>query len=219
MVECQCPCRARARAELATGRRVELDFKLSPEYHGTHHLRTRVQLVVKLLKLRSSAAKSTNKRIKEAKVAIEKAFEPTLVDTPPELRVDDFDDSDDSDTESVFDQGSLSTASSCSDLLALSPSRPGSPFTSSFPSLDKPTKPVEGDEKDEEEIKVEFDFDLHSALSRMSTWTGGSSGDEYNDLSTSDSSRVLEYFAAYILYVMMSLARSRDHISDPDLDH
>lgn len=219
MVECQCTCRGRARAALAAGRRVELDFKLLPEYRGTSHLRTRVQLVVKLLKLRSSAAKSTNKRMKEAKVAIEKAFESTFVDTSPERPGDDFDDSDDSDAESVFDEDSLSIASSCSDILALSPPRPGSPVGSGFSSLDKPTKPFEPDEKDEEEINVKFDFDLHSALSKMSKWTGGSSGYGYHDLSTSDSRRVLEYFVAYVLYVMMSLARSRDHISGSDLDN
>ncbi|KAJ5198139.1 uncharacterized protein N7498_007256 [Penicillium cinerascens] len=208
--QCKCACRARARAQLASGGQVEMKFKLHPEYRGTSHLRSRVEVMLKLLKLRSSAAQSKSKR-EEAKAAMARAFEPVLVDRP----YDESDVSDESDTESVFDEDeddAWSSSSSCPDLTSLVPAEPGSsdcPDISSDDSL----LPLDGNEYEgegDDSILIQFDFDLQSALSKLSKWTGGSSRDIASDMCISDPGRVFEYLTAYILYVIMSLARSRD---------
>jgi hypothetical protein len=65
---CQCPCRTRpqdpyfvrSRMDIAPGRRIEMDFKMTPEARPGlgHPLRTRIHVVIKMLRLRSSVAKS-----------------------------------------------------------------------------------------------------------------------------------------------------------------
>lgn len=193
-----------------------MKFKLRPEYRGTSHLRSRVEIVVKLLKLRSSAAESKSKR-EEAKSAMARAFEPILVDRTLEIPDDESDVSDESDTESVFDEDededdAWSLSSSCPDLTSLVPTKPGSSDCPDIPSDDS-LQPLDDKEDGEEcdgDILIQFDFDLQSALSKLSKWTGGPSRDIASDMCISDPGRVFEYLTAYILYVIMSLARSRD---------
>ena len=191
-----------------------MKFKLRPEYRGTSHLRSRVEIVVKLLKLRSSAAESKSKR-EEAKSAMARAFEPILVDRTMEIPDDESDVSDESDTESVFDEDeddAWSISSSCPDLTSLVPTKPGSsgcPDISSDDSLQPLDDKEDGGEGDGD-ILIQFDFDLQSALSKLSKWTGGSSHNIASDMCISDPDRIFEYLTAYILYVIMSLARTRD---------
>lgn len=124
--------------DMAGGRWIELDFKMAPEARGTGHpLRTRVQVVVKMLRLRSSATRSASVNHKqEAHEAIKKALEATLdgsetttITCEDEAKVVDLGNSDyDSDVESVTDSifSSCSRVSSCTDLTHLS-SPPSSP--------------------------------------------------------------------------------------------
>ncbi|KAJ5114766.1 hypothetical protein NUU61_000525 [Penicillium alfredii] len=73
--ECQCPYRtvprvhysAQTRAELSPGKHIEMSFKMAPaDREAAHPLRTRVRVVVKLLKLRSSVAGTKQKGEKES---------------------------------------------------------------------------------------------------------------------------------------------------------
>ena len=221
--QCKCACRAKARAELASGRKVEMKFKLRPVYRGTSHLRSRVEIVVKLLKLRSSVTESKAKREGD-KSAITQAFEPTLVDRTEEIPDYESGISDESDTESVFDEDedgadAMSTSSSYADLQTLVPAKPsssGPPEDSSDNSL----LPLKDDdiEENDGDILIEFNFDLGIALSKLGRYTGGSSMDIFSDMCISDPGRLFEYLTAYILYVIMSLAHSRDHSSLRRLD-
>jgi len=192
-----------------------MNFKLRPEYRGSSHLRSRVEIVVKLLKLRSSAAASKAKR-DEDKSAIAKAFERTLVDRISELPDVDSDVSDESDAESVFDEDegdALSISSSCPDLTSLITAQPDSSACPDIPSGDS-LQPIDDNEdkgNSDDDIEIEFDFDLQSALSKLSKLTGRSSTDITCDMCISDTNHVFEYLTAYILYVIMSLARSRDY--------
>lgn len=139
---CQCNCRtrsqesyfARSRVDMAPGRRIEVDFKMAPEARGTSHLlRTRVQVVVKMLRLRSSVARSANGKHKtEAHAAIKEALEATLdgietktMTSHDQAKVTDLDIPEyDSDVESVTDSifSENSRASSCTDLTEFSTS-------------------------------------------------------------------------------------------------
>ncbi|KAJ5299728.1 hypothetical protein N7476_011285 [Penicillium atrosanguineum] len=223
--QCKCACRAKARAELASGRKVEMKFKLRPVYRGTSHLRSRVEIVVKLLKLRSSVTESKAKR-EEAKSAIAQAFEPTLGDRAEEITNYDSDVSDESDAESVFDEDeddtdALSTSSSYADLQTLVSTKSSS-STSPVDSSDNSLlhfSDGESEENNDGDILIEFNFDLGAALSKLEKWTGGSSMDMFSDMCTSDPGRLFEYLTAYILYVIMSLAHSQDHGSLRRLDN
>jgi hypothetical protein len=187
-----------------------MKFKLSPQYRGTSHLRTRVDIVVKLLKLRSSVSKSKAKR-EEAESAITHAFEPDV--------------SDESDTDSVFDEDdndALTTSSSFPDLMSLIPatSKPSPSACPDIPSDDSllSLHDDEGEKTSEGDILIELNLDLESVLHKLSKWTGGFSGDIFSDMCISDPGRVFRYLTAYILYVIMSLARSRDY-GHPHLDN
>lgn len=95
---CQCQCRTRSpgtyfaqsRVEIAPGRRIEMDFKMAPEARGLGHpLRTRIHVVVKILRLRSSVAKSANGKHKQEAHAVlketpEAPLELTKAGEPPE---------------------------------------------------------------------------------------------------------------------------------------
>lgn len=86
---CQCPCRtsspgtyfARSRMDIAPGRRIEMDFKMTPEARPGlgYPLRTRIHVVVKILRLRSSVARLTNEKHKrEAPVVLKETGEVPL---------------------------------------------------------------------------------------------------------------------------------------------
>lgn len=212
--QCKCACRAKARAELASGRKVEMKFKLRPVYRGTSHLRSRVEIVVKLLKLRSSVTESKAKR-EEDKSAITQAFEPTLIDRANETPDYESGISNDSAAEPVFDEDgtdALSTSSSYADLQTLVPAKPSSSAPSEDPS-DNSLLSFKDDkiEENDTDILIEFNFDLGVALAKLGRYTGGSSMDIFSDLCISDPGRLFEYLTAYILYVIVSLAHSRDH--------
>lgn len=196
---------------------MEMSLELSPDTSesatnnesSSQHLRTRVQIVVKLLRLRSSVA--TSNRTENAKQALEQAFAPTLGETVP--RCSDDSDSETSDTESVFSEDELSISSSCADLQSLSLG----PDNSSTDDAEDILDLVKGKGKRKEDVTVMFDFDLQSALGKLSKWSGGAPDSICSDLSVTDPGRVLEYLAAYVLYVMMALARPGQHTPGPRL--
>jgi hypothetical protein len=223
--QCQCACRAKARAELASGRKVEMKFKLRPVYRGTSHLRSRVEVVVKLLKLRSSANESKAKR-REAKSEIKRALKPTFDDRAEEIPDDRSDILDEADAVSALDQDqdntdALFSSSSHSDIQSLVPTSPSSSASPEDPS-DNTLLSRNGNESDESndgDILIQFDFDLGAALSKLEKWTGGSSMRVFSDMCISDPGRVFEYLTAYILYVIVALAHSRDHGGSRRLDN
>lgn len=56
------PCAAKARVDIGQGETIDMRVRLLPNEKPGHLLRSRVQVVVKLLKLRSSAAESAERR-------------------------------------------------------------------------------------------------------------------------------------------------------------
>ncbi|KAJ5594315.1 uncharacterized protein N7459_000523 [Penicillium hispanicum] len=199
----QCPYRASsetsyfgsARANVADDEHLEMNMKFLPEDRTGHPLRTRVQLVVKLLKLRSSVAALSDKtkRTKTTPAVIAKDVDSTA-DRSRESIVVRTPDLDCSGTESVLSDTGLSRCSSFTDL-------------SLFEGDETPTGVFET------EGEVAFHFDLQSSLDKLSQRSGGQSAVIDPDLAVYDPSRVLEYFFRYILYVMMALRHSpsRDH--------
>ncbi|KAJ5623092.1 hypothetical protein N7490_011697 [Penicillium lividum] len=118
---CGCPCRTKtsyssnARVELAPGRYLDMTLTIIPEDRAGHPLRTRVRVVVKLLKLRSSVARAgSRKKNKEDAKAIEEVLKTSLdgsASTEPvgESQEDPVDESDCSESE---DDGLFSDAES-----------------------------------------------------------------------------------------------------------
>lgn len=283
---CQCACRtksqgtyfARGRMDMAGGRRIELDFKMVPEARDTGHpLRTRIQVVVKMLRLRSSATRSASAKHKqEAHEAIKKALEATLngsetttITCEDEAKAVDLGNSDyDSDVESVTDSifSSCSRVSSCTDLTHLSPpsSPPASTFsrTSSCSDLTLPSPhcspevsacsskssctdlelpgssspfgqnwndvtlsseehsvhDLEAYGEEEKELELTFDLDLKSSLDMLARWTGVPTDDLRSSVSVWDPDRVFRYIMNHLLFVIFSLARSRDNGPNPCWD-
>ena len=198
-----------ARLEIAPGKRLEMNLKLLPEGRVPGcPLRTRVQIVVKLLKLRFSAAEHSSRKHqqqhkKEAK-AIEQALEVTLDSTSEHIE-DEAEELYSSDDESVFSGESCS--SSISDLSSLALSRPGSPACSDVSSQDG-SDPAD-EEVEETELEISMDLDLETCLSRLSRWSGVFSDFDNSDLT--DPARIFEYLFKCILYVMFALGRSRNY--------
>ncbi|KAF3390189.1 hypothetical protein F1880_009157 [Penicillium rolfsii] len=286
---CQCACRtksegtyfARGRVDIAGGRRIELNFKMAPEARGAAHpLRTRIQVVVKMLRLRSSATRSASAKHKqEARDAIKKVLEATLnssetpIITHEDETIADLDNSDyDSDADSVAESifsSSSSRASSYADLAPLSPpsslptwtssrasnctelSLPlphSSPELSAYPSKlscsdlnlpasspfnlpfrqnwnddtvageEHPVHGVEVYEEEEKELELTFDFDLKSSLDMLARWTGVPTDDLRSSVSVWDPDRVFRYIMNHLLFVIFSLARSRDNDTNPCWD-
>ena len=215
--------------DIAPGRKVEMNFKMTPgERHAGHPLRTRIQVVVKMLRLRTSAAKSaTGKR--EAYAALKDAVESTLevseTTTPDEGKIVDLDEStDDSDVESVanttFSSPACSRSSSYSDLTSLS--RPNSPAQLDWEEAtscheDELTQDLELYEEEENELEFRFDLDLEASLKKLSEWTGVSTDTPSFEQSALDPDRVFEYLMKYLLWVLFSLARARDYEPNPCL--
>lgn len=236
-----------------------MDFKMAPEARGTSHfLRTRVQVVVKMLRLRSSATRSANDKHKtEAHAVIKEALEATL-DGIEKKAMTNYDQADvadldnpeyDSDIESVTDTifSANSRASSYTDLTEFSTS--SSPLawatsSTSFPSdLELPpsaksSSPFDLDwdvdtlcseeqlthdiglfEEEENELELTFDLDLHSSLDKLARCTNVLAedlcSDQTSDLLIWDPDRVAEYLTKYLLFVMFSLAHSRDNNLNP----
>jgi hypothetical protein len=228
---------------------------MAPEARGMSHLlRTRVQVVVKMLRLRSSVARSAHGKHKtEAHAAIKEALEATLDGTETkamtshdQAKAADLDNSEyDSDVDSVTDTifSANSRASSCTDLtefsasssplawatsktsfcsdLELPPSaESSSPFdldwdVDALCSEEQLTHDIELFEEEEKELELTFDLDLHSSLNRLARCTNVPAedlcSDQTPDLLAWDSDRVAEYLTKYLLFVMCSLARSRDN--------
>ncbi|KAJ5153242.1 uncharacterized protein N7482_009720 [Penicillium canariense] len=217
--ECQCQCRTGS-ADLAPGRRVEINFKLARGGHGTGHpLQTRVQVVVRMLRLRSSVAKTAHgQHKKEAKAALKEALESTLDGSEITTKEDLDDSADDSDVDSIADSSfsaSSSRRSSCTDLTLLSPPRPSSP---TWWSCDEDTLCGDGKlgqdseliAEEEKELELGFDLDLPGSLNKLARWSGVSTDDACSGLSFRQSDQVFEYFMKYLVFVIFSLARSRD---------
>jgi hypothetical protein len=269
--------------DIAGGRRIELDFKMAPEAHGTGHpLRTRIQVVVKMLRLRSSATRSASAKHKqEAHDAIKEVLEATLngsetttITYEDEAKVVDLDNSDyDSDAESAAESvfsSSCSRVSSCTDLTQFSsppsspppltysrtptcsdhslPSPHSSPELSACPlkssckylELPAPARSslpfrqngnddtlsseqhsvhdVEAFEEEEKELELTFDLDLKSSLDMLARWTGVPTDDLRSSVSVWDPDRVFRYIMNHLLFVIFSLARSRDNDPNPCWD-
>lgn len=91
---CRCPCRTkppamyftRGRVHIAPGRKIEVDLTMAQEAHDTgtrgmgHPLRTRIQLVVKIFRLRTAAKSASDKHKKEVCAAFKGAPEATVYD-------------------------------------------------------------------------------------------------------------------------------------------
>lgn len=217
--------------DIAPGRKVEMNFKMMPaQRNAGHPLRTRIQVVVKMLRLRTSAAKSaTGKR--EAHAALKDAVESTLeaseTTTQEEGKIVDLDDSaDDSDVESIanstFSSPACSRSSSYSDLTVFSSSRPSSPSQWDWEEEtscreDESIQDVELYEEEENELEFRFDLDLEGSLKKLSEWAGVSTDTLCSERSTLDPDRVFEYLMKYLLWVLFSLARARDYEPNPCL--
>ncbi|KAJ5538262.1 hypothetical protein N7494_007741 [Penicillium frequentans] len=90
---CRCPCRTKtagptytsnARIELVPGKLLDMTLTILPEDRVGHPLRTRIRVVVKLLKLRSSVARSGNKKKnKQDAKEIELALKTSLYGSAP----------------------------------------------------------------------------------------------------------------------------------------
>lgn len=159
----------------------------------------------------------------EDTLSLKQALAPALGETVCDNVGNESDVSDDSDNESIFSDDCReddSLTSSISDLHSLSLDSSGSSPKADETSLeDVEATNCPRDERRREEVMVRFDIDLQSALERLSRWTGGSSGDVNPDLAINDPDRVLEYFVAYILHVIMTLARSRGQTQRHCLDN
>lgn len=155
---------------------------------------------MRLLKLRSSAAKTSGrKQKKEAKQAFEAALD-SAFERSEEKVAEGGDDSDESDTDSIFDDDMVSLASSCSDIDALAPATPVlSCLKDEWPQSEPGY---------EETTALSFDFDLDSTLYTLSRWSGGLSEGLCSDLAFMDPGSVVEYFFNYIMYVMVMLSPS-----------
>ncbi|KAJ5769112.1 hypothetical protein N7520_003671 [Penicillium odoratum] len=118
---CGCPCRTKtsyssnARVELAPGKILDMTLTILPQDRVVHPLRTRVRVVVKLLKLRSSVARAGNKKKnKEDAKAIEEVLKTSLdgsASTEP-VKESQEDPVDESDCSEFEDDGLFSDAES-----------------------------------------------------------------------------------------------------------
>lgn len=143
---CQCPCRtryqstyfARTGVDIVLRRMIETNFKMVPEARGlAHPLRTRIQVVIKMLRLCSSVAKSaTGKNKLGAHTTLKEDVEAPLdyseskaINSEESVKATNPDHIDyESDAESVTNSifSVSSRDSSCNDLTLLSPG-PSSP--------------------------------------------------------------------------------------------
>ncbi|KAJ5358837.1 uncharacterized protein N7496_011250 [Penicillium cataractarum] len=242
---CHCPCRMRSqgayftrtRVEIAPGRMIEMDFKMGPEARGLGHpLRTRIQVVVKMLRLRFSVAKPmTAKNQQEAHSVLKEALEAPLncseskaINCGESVKVADPNHIDyESDAESVADSifSMRSRVSSWNDVTMFSP-RPSSPALSSSGILklsaparssSPPCRDSDDTNDDEQLLKVvepfeeekdlELTFDL-DLLSSLNMLVPG--GNLSSGLSVQDPDRIFEFFMRYMLFVIFSLAHARD---------
>ncbi|CAI7578332.1 unnamed protein product [Penicillium glandicola] len=67
---CQCPC-VKVPIKVSSNQRLEMTFKITPERESSHPLRTKVQVFVKLFRLRASAAKSNSKQQRTRSITLE----------------------------------------------------------------------------------------------------------------------------------------------------
>ncbi|KAJ5918275.1 hypothetical protein N7454_010650 [Penicillium verhagenii] len=133
---CGCPCvtksllSSNARVEIVPGRLLDMKITILPEGRTSHPLRTRVRVVVKILKLRSSVARSANKKknqedartIQQVLMAsLAGSASANLVEEVEEDAVEDTDVSESEDDDGLFSDvesvtSSVDDASSVADL-------------------------------------------------------------------------------------------------------
>jgi hypothetical protein len=77
---------------------------------------------------------------------------------------------------------------------------------------------VEIFEEEEKELELTFDLDLKSSLDMLSRWTGVPTDDLRSSLSVWDPDRVFKYLMNHWLFVIFSLARSRENDLKPCWD-
>ncbi|KAJ6031595.1 hypothetical protein N7540_002327 [Penicillium herquei] len=258
-----------ARIELVPGKVLYVGMKILPD-RGSHPLRTRVRVLVKLFKLRSSVARAgSKKKTKEDIKAIEKALclsfkglnlgsESVKIAEDKDQILSDIE----SDADCLFSDAdsetSMPSEASISDLRLLARDKHGSSkpcdlsdsgfFDGKYdednddsdfnPSrLDNLSEDsaYESDTESEDEVEgvspeelfdhwciepeprdeiegTEFKISIVVELNRLSPWRDGLADIEADDNIT-DPTLVFEYFVRYILYVMFTLSRSRNHSS------
>ncbi|KAJ5726057.1 uncharacterized protein N7483_007414 [Penicillium malachiteum] len=193
--------------ELVPGKLLYVDMKILPEERGgSHPLRTRVRVVVKLFKLRSSVARAGNKKTKEDAETIEKALCKSLNGLSlgsESVKVTEGHDENPSDVESDIDGIFSDTASEVS-------------LASEDPISHHPLLLHEKPELFE--IETEFDISMDIELNSLSAWTDAFADLEANleaslgaDKKFVDSRRVFEVLFRYILYVIFGSRRFRSH--------
>ncbi|KAJ5930468.1 hypothetical protein N7466_005961 [Penicillium verhagenii] len=185
---CGCPCvtksllSSNARVEIVPGRHLDMNVTILSEDRTSHPLRTRVHVVIKLLKLRSSVARSANKKknqedartIQQVLMAsLAGSASANLVEEAEEDTVDDTDVSESEDDDGLFSDvesvtSSVDDTSSVADLgNALVPyKRPG------YGDL------FSGDDSDEES---EDDEDVLDLIAYRSSGPDDHSGDAVFD--------------------------------------
>ncbi|KAJ6114860.1 hypothetical protein N7486_000638 [Penicillium sp. IBT 16267x] len=129
---CRCPCRTKtamptysstARVELIPGKLLDMTLTILPEDRVGHPLRTRIRVVVRLLKLRSSVARSGNKKKnKQDAKEIELVLKTSLDGFTPTVSVETKQDEpvivDESDYSETEDDGTFSDAESVTSSVA-----------------------------------------------------------------------------------------------------
>ncbi|KAJ5613890.1 hypothetical protein N7528_007544 [Penicillium herquei] len=195
--------------ELAPGRVLCVDMQVLPDEQerGAHPLRTRVRVLVKLLKLRSSVARAGNK--KKAKEDAETdvqalctGFNALNLGSKSVKIVDDKDESS-SDVDSEADELFSDTKSEASSASEASISDQALLLNEKSDLLD--------------DFETEFQFSVDIEVDRLSTWTDAFADLEANieDPKINDNARVFEILFRYILYVIFGSRRFLKHGSYP----
>ncbi|KAJ5711167.1 hypothetical protein N7488_005323 [Penicillium malachiteum] len=197
--------------ELASGKVLCVDMQVLPDEQerGAHPLRTRVRVLVKLLKLRSSVARAGNKqKAKEYAETVEQAlctsFNALNLGSKSVKIVDEKDDrsSDvDSEADEVFSDTKFE---------ALSASETSISDQALF--LNEKSDLLD-------DFETEFQFRVDIEVDRLSTWTDAFADLEANieDTKINDNARVFAILFRYILYLIFGSRRFLKHGSYPKL--
>ncbi|KAJ5594313.1 uncharacterized protein N7459_000521 [Penicillium hispanicum] len=232
---------ATAGADLSSDRRVEMTVTTLPQDRASGSksssgcaLKTRVRVVVKLLKLCSSVSEASGRQ--HAKAALQQAVEMTLgssdetkyatCEGPPGSRNGAALSPASSPVASVTPSTSLSSSSSpiaqsktpiCPRALVYDKTKQPLAYDDDEDDDDDDEEKEEEDEEEEAEFFVELE--LNSSFYKLMDWTSKLAGDFCPFLSvpdaateddlTTDATTVLELFTIYLLYTIMFLARLR----------
>ncbi|KAJ5703978.1 hypothetical protein N7493_011116 [Penicillium malachiteum] len=201
--------KGQTRLELAPGKVLCVDMKVLPEERGAHQLRTRVRVLVKLLKLRSSVARAGNKKkTKEDADTLQQAlctsFNHLNLGSESVKIVDDKDESP-SDADSEADDLFSDTKSEASSASEASISDHALLLNEKAELFD--------------EFETEFELPMDIEVGRLSTWTDAFADLEakIEDTKMNDNAWVFEILLRCILYVIFGSRRFLKHGSYPKL--